>query len=355
MSEADIAPRSPKRFQLLSTEYVLGLPPPEWAIHNILPRSGVVSIYGKSGTAKSMLVKDLCGKLTASGQWFGHPVTATLRSVLFILEGQSGIGPRVAAWQKFNGIDFPEHNKFIFDSFAINDDADVALFATKLQVAGGADVIVIDTLNRASSGADENRSADMGKIISGAAKLQELTGALVILIHHAGKDEGRGPRGHSSLFAAMDAIIEVKRDDNDKRWWRLEKAKDGEDGIAHSFELEKVDLGVDKFGYPVTSVAIKESDEPVPSRAKAAPLGKNQSAVMTQFEMLMVEQSILAPTTAEPDAPIGISYDDCVLRCKDCIDSSDSRHRTERAKEALNSLIKAGHIHEHDRVLTLPG
>jgi hypothetical protein len=56
-------------------------------------------------------------------------------------------------------------------------------------------------------------------------------------------------------LGALDAVIEVKRDSNNKRWWRLEKAKDGEDGSSQSFELELADLGNDDYGLPMTSVA----------------------------------------------------------------------------------------------------
>ena len=40
--------------------------------------------------------------------------------------------------------------------------------------------------------------------------LQATLGGLVLAIHHSGKDAGRGLRGHSSLHAALDAVIEVR-------------------------------------------------------------------------------------------------------------------------------------------------
>ena len=352
---SDFVKRVPKRFRLLSPEEVLHRQRIRWAVRNVLPRQGVVAIYGASGTAKSFLCADLCGKLNAGESWFGYPILENLRAALFVLEGQGGLSLRLDAWQKFNGRDFPKRTHICEGPFAINDEDDVGLAAAVLNEAGGVDVIVVDTLNRAAPGADENRSADMGKIIAGATRLQALTNALVILVHHSGKDEGRGLRGHSSLYAALDVVIEVKRNDNDERWWRLEKSKDGEDGASHSFELVKVDLGItDEFDLPLTSVAISELDGAGPTLGKKATLGKNQATVLGQFRILAVSNEVIAEMYPESPAPDGVSHEALIAACKDWIDVDDSSRRTERIKDAIKSLIKAGHIEERDEALYLP-
>jgi len=88
-------------------------------------------------------------------------------------------------------------------------------------------LLVIDTLTVAASGADENSSSDMGLIIEAAKALQAKLGGLVLLVHHSGKDQSKGLRGHSSLHAALDAAIEVIRNHDNRRRWRIAKvAKD---------------------------------------------------------------------------------------------------------------------------------
>lgn len=348
-------PRPPGRFRLLAPEEVLRRQRMRWAVRNVLPRRGVVAIYGASGTAKSFLCADLCGKLNAGESWFGYPILESLRAALFVLEGQGGLSLRLDAWQKFNGRRFPDRNRICEGPFSINDADDVKSAGAALNDAGGVDVIVIDTLNRASTGADENRSADMGNIIAGASRLQALTNSLVILVHHSGKDEGRGLRGHSSLYAALDVVIEVKRDGDEERWWRLEKSKDGEDGASHKFELVKVDLGInDEFDLPLTSVAIRETDEAGPSRGKRGSLGKNQAAVLGQFRILAVSNETIALLSPESSGPAGVSHEALITACKDCIDVDDSSRRTERIKDAIKSLIKAAYIEERDGLLHLP-
>ncbi len=42
----------------------------------------------------------------------------------------------------------------------------------------------------------------------------------MVLIHHTGKDATEGLRGYSSIFAAMDAAVEVSRD-SDRREWKV--------------------------------------------------------------------------------------------------------------------------------------
>jgi hypothetical protein len=124
-----------------------------------------------------------------------------------------------------------------------------------VRVPAGA-VVFLDTLNRAAPTADENSGKDMGEILEGAKRLQSLIRGVVVLIHHTGKDTTKGLRGHSSLFAAMDAAIEVSRD-GDRREWTVAKSKDGADGDAHPFRLQVETLGLDAYDDPITSCTVR--------------------------------------------------------------------------------------------------
>ena len=91
----------------------------------------------------------------------------------------------------------------------------------------------------------------MGLILAGMKRLQEITGGLVIIVHHTGKDASKGLRGHSSLAAALDGAIEVERTQT-SRSWSAAKVKDGEDGKQRAFKLHVVDLGRDGDGARAT-------------------------------------------------------------------------------------------------------
>jgi hypothetical protein len=126
-------------------------------------------------------------------------------------------------------------------------------------------LIVIDTLNQVMGGASENDAADMGLLLASVAKIQRATGATVLIVHHAGKDESRGARGHSSLLAAVDTALEIK-----DGTLTVEKQRDGQRGARYGFRLVPVNLGTDSRGKSVTSCIV----EPVSASAAQAFKGR---------------------------------------------------------------------------------
>jgi hypothetical protein len=73
-------------------------------------------------------------------------------------------------------------------------------------------LIIIDTLARNFGGGDENSAKDMNTFVAGLDKLKnEFPNASVLVVHHSGKDSGRGPRGNSALFAAADTVMRLNK------------------------------------------------------------------------------------------------------------------------------------------------
>ena len=243
------------RFPLLGSEELRSLPAMTWLIKGILPSSGIGAFYGESGSGKSFLAIDMAATIAEGRRWFGHRVVPT--PVVYVcLEGEAGFRTRVLAWEKHNGRPIPDTFKVILETFKLNDKQDVDDLATVLLAKEnkGA-LIILDTLNRATPGADENSSKDMGEIISNAKKLQQLVGGLVLLVAHTGKNKEKGIRGHSSLIAALDAAIEVKRA-GDQRQWINTKAKDGQDGAVHAFRLDEKVIAHDEDGETISSCVV---------------------------------------------------------------------------------------------------
>jgi len=227
-------------------------PPQAWRIKGVLPEAGIAAIYGPPSSGKSFLVLDMACALALGSAWFGHKVKPC--SVTYAcLEGAAGLPVRLKALSK----PISENLLFITAPVNILDPKDVAGLVASVQARGATGgVIIIDTLNRATPGADENSSADMGRAIAATGAMQRALGGLVLLISHTGKDASKGIRGHSSLLAALDAAIEVQRD-QDTRSWSLIKAKDGADGLARFFDLEVVNLGADSDGDAISSCRIR--------------------------------------------------------------------------------------------------
>jgi hypothetical protein len=102
----------------------------------------------------------------------------------------------------------------------------------------------------------------MGLFVRHCWMLNELTGATILIIHHAGKDPTKGARGWSGLRAAVGAEIEVtgKGDDREAR---ITKMKDGKDSARFPFKLRVVIIGQDAGGDEITAVGIDHVIRPV--------------------------------------------------------------------------------------------
>lgn len=240
-----------QRYKPLGSAALAALPPLTWRVRGVLPAQGLAAIYGPSGSGKSFLGIDLCCAIARGRSWFGKHVTAA-PVVYLALEGEGGIRLRVLAWEKHNGEPLPDGLRFILESFDMSSRQDLADLLAVLPAEG---VVVIDTLNRAAPSVDENSSKDMGQVLTAAKTIQAHTAGLVVLIHHTGKDQTKGLRGHSSLHAALDGAIEVQRVAG-WRSWSVAKAKDGEDGGSYTFDLKTVAVGEDEYGFTESSCVI---------------------------------------------------------------------------------------------------
>ncbi len=134
---------------------------------------------------------------------------------------------------------------------------------------GKVKLIVIDTLARAISGGDENSSMDMGKMIIQADMIRAQTGAHISFIHHSGKDDLKGARGHSSLRAAVDTEIEISRpDERSPSTIRIVKQREMEMIEPMAFSLERIVLGENKRGAEITSCVVIETDVEAAAKPK---------------------------------------------------------------------------------------
>lgn len=271
LSNASAPPEREARFRLLSGADLSQLPPLSWRVRGVLPAAGIAAIYGPSASGKSFLAFDSGCAIAEGRPWFGFRTVAA-PVVYAALEGEAGLRLRAEAWSTHTGRKLPDAFRLMLQPFKLTESQDVADLAAV--VPAGA-VVFVDTLNRAAPTADENSSRDMGEILEAAKRLQTLTGGLVVLVHHTGKDATKGLRGHSSLFAALDAAIEVARDAS-RREWRVAKSKDGQDGDAHPFKLQTEMLGTDDHGEPVTSCVVVPDTTAKDVQRVKLPQGGNQ-------------------------------------------------------------------------------
>ena len=249
-------------YHFLKRDQIMALPDLDWYIKGVFPARGLAVVSGASKAGKSFLALDAMCAVVEGREWFGHRTKQT-ECRYIVLEGEGGLKQRVMAWEKKYGRSLPTGVEPFFPT--AEEPFNLLKDAKKMarSVPKGS-IIVIDTLNRAAPAAEENTSKDMGLIIAAAKLMESLTKGLVILVAHEGKDSSRGIRGHSSLFAALDANLTCRKEADGTYVWSIEKAKDGRDGDSYGYELQVFDVGIDKDGDKVTSCAI----EPRPDKIR---------------------------------------------------------------------------------------
>lgn len=335
------------RFQPYTSAEFDAFPEVQYAIDGVLPARGLAVLFGASQAGKSAVMLAATRAMTTGTKWFGRETMQ--RNVWFVaLEGQSGLRHRVKAMEEYFDQQLPGAASFVFDEINLMKDEDVEELKVQLNRHKNVHVIVIDTLACAIAGGDENSSKDMGKVLRVAKELQQAIDGLVILVHHTGKDASRGMRGHSSLHAAADVAIEVKRHEN-HRSWHLAKARDAEDGLSGAFELKKIELKPDSEGRSRSSIVAVEAEMPKEPPASRRPAYKNQ---ITAFDLLRIH--LIGIEAISDGEPATITFDQAVDLVKDSIEVTP-KHQKVRAQEAIRGLIKGEFLVDLDGVLSLPG
>ena len=241
--------------------------PMGWLIKGVLPRAELGILFGASGSGKTFVALDLAFAIARGNAWRTRR-TAKARVVIIAAEGGSGLGKRAQAYAQHHGFDLRDMHDLHVITAAPNflDGDDISEVMAEIKNLGEVDLIITDTLAQVTPGANENTSEDMGRALGNINLLHEATGAMNLVVHHAGKDLSKGSRGWSGLKAAADVQIEVLRHENGDREIVIEKMKDGEDGLRWGFKLETVLLGLDDDGDDITScVAVEVEIRPAAS------------------------------------------------------------------------------------------
>jgi len=231
-------------------------------VQGLLTEQSAAVVYGESNSGKTFWTTDLALHVAAGMEWNGRRVDQG--GVIYCaLEGGRGFRNRVAAWGRAHPQP-PGRLPFAAIQSCLNllhPEADTprlieAIKAAAAAIGGPVKLVVIDTLSRALSGGNENGSEDMGSLVRNMDLIREATGACVLFIHHSGKDQARGARGHSLLRAAVDTEIEVTAT-ADCRAATVVKQREMQTGDVFPFTLKAEELGQNERGEPVTSCTLE--------------------------------------------------------------------------------------------------
>ena len=231
-----------------------------WIIKGVLPQAEVGILYGQSGSGKTFFVLDLAATVARGAQWRGRRVAAC-RVVYVAAEAREGIKKRMDAYDQHVCAEGARPDIIASAPNLLSSDA------TALSKAiGSAGLIILDTMAASHSG-DENSAKDMGLFLAACKDLSLATGAMVLAVHHTGKEESKGMRGSSALFAGADFVMEVFKNENE-HGAMLSKSRDDVTGTSFGFVLRRVVVGHDQEGDEVTTCVVEAIQKEVSKKSK---------------------------------------------------------------------------------------
>jgi hypothetical protein len=303
IGESDDNQDPAKRFPLVPFDKIKMSSGPTYLVKGLIPRVGLVIVWGPPKCGKSFWVFDLMMHVALDWPYRGLRVKAG-PVVYCTLEGAEGFKRRVEAFRRHRlseeAAGIPFH--LMSASLDLIREHDKLITAIRVQLKGARpSAIVIDTLNRSLVGS-ESSDEDMAAYMRAAAALERAFDCVIPIIHHCGHN-GERPRGHSSLGGALEVQIAVKRDAAENIVATLELAKDAEPGLTFVSRLVVVDLGNDEDGDPITSCVVEPADEtckPTEKKAAAKPkrhLPKSAGNALRALDKAIAEVGEAAPTS----------------------------------------------------------
>jgi hypothetical protein len=266
---------------------------------------GAMSVwYGNSGAGKTFILLSVAHAIGAGLPWNGHK-TAKGPVVYVAAEGGHSIETRLMALRREMG-----ESELAFIPCPVDllhegaDTKPLIKLIKEIEVAYGhpPKLIVIDTLSRAIAGGNENASDDMGAFVKNLDALRAASKAHVAIVHHKGKNEAAGARGHSLLRAATDTEVEIIEGKINAT-----KQRDRELRSPTSFRLKNVVVGERADGSPLSSCVV-EWIGAAEFELNLSPEAKQMLEILEELVAAREDEIEAAGEPVNPDKPVKIEW-----------------------------------------------
>lgn len=315
-----------------------------WIVKDILPAATLAVLFGESGSGKTFACYDLCAAICRGVEWNGKRV-AKGRVLYVVAEGVAGFVNRIKAYCHQQGISPSDVDMDVISDITPNllEPAHITDLIKDIKQRQPYDLIVMDTFAQVMPGANENSGEDVGKALAECKRIHRHTGAMVMLVHHSGKDASKGARGWSGLRAAADVELEVLRSD-ELRSISVTKMKDGQDGANIGFKLHTVILGEDEDGDDITSCIVEYTDTGRVNVEKKKKTGKNELSLLGAIhDVLGMSDAMDGVETARVQEKF----------CEQFDPSKRQSYKNQAFKRAKDTLLENGLISEENGLIFL--
>jgi hypothetical protein len=267
-----------------------------YLVKGLVANTGLAVIWGPPKCGKSFWAADLGMHIALGWDYRGHKVQQA--PVVYVaLEGRHGFPARIEAFRQHYGVETAPFY-LLTESLDLVAKSGQLIAAIKAQLGTALPgALFLDTLNRSLVGS-ESKDEDMAQFLAAAESVALELSCSVIIVHHCGIDASR-PRGHTSLSGAVESQLAVKKASTGEVIVKLELAKDFAEGTEIVSRLERVELGVDPDGDPITSMIVLPADASAARRVTSRKLSDRQQLALAALDECAATKGQPAPTNLE--------------------------------------------------------
>jgi hypothetical protein len=229
---------------------LLARPKKPMLIDDLIGERDSCMIFGKPKSGKTFVVIDLLLSAVCGGTFAGvFNATRPLVVAYMTNEGLGSLAGRIRANALHNEVPYDDISKnlFIYEDvpqlYSNEGPESITKFVDEwLEFESDPlDLLVIDTLNKATLGADENDNSDAALVSRNLFLARKRLGCATCVIHHTGKN-GDSVRGASGYDGDMDIQLKVTKEESTGiRYLSMTLAKDLTDFEDIGFKLSPVD------------------------------------------------------------------------------------------------------------------
>ena len=171
--------------RMLTPEQMSELPAPAPLVWDLLDRDSLAALTGAPGSFKSFVALDIAAHVSRGTPWHGRR-THQGPVIYIAAEGARGMSMRIRAWTERFG-SMGDNIRFLPAPVQIRDEV---AWQTLIKISHLVRpvLVIVDTQAMVSVGIEENSNTDMGVAIEAFKRIQRVSGACVLVVHHPTKD-----------------------------------------------------------------------------------------------------------------------------------------------------------------------